>query len=152
MERFVWIPGKIIFLSGDAAKRWTDFSKRRKSQYAFNAVIGAAPYILWSRFSWHTRERFLYCWQIKGSSYQFNHGCCKITDLLKNISHLQYSSPSLLLSYHLRSWPANANHIHSRSYRDDDGVKIHMMGDKIHYHMESRIMPFVNIINRKVIY
>jgi len=38
-------------MSGEKVEKGTVFSKRRMSQYAFNTVIGAAPYILWSRFS-----------------------------------------------------------------------------------------------------
>jgi hypothetical protein len=36
-----------VCFAGKTAKRWTDFSKRRLSQYAFSAIIGAAPHILW---------------------------------------------------------------------------------------------------------
>jgi len=41
----------------------------------FPTVIGVAPHILWSKFPWHTKKRFLYFSPQKGNSYQISFRC-----------------------------------------------------------------------------
>ena len=57
-------------MAGEKIKWCANFSIERMLQNIFKGIISATTHILWSRFSWHTSPRFLYCRSQKAGSYQ----------------------------------------------------------------------------------